>query len=168
MIAQHRKAEWRSTRLSLVGVVAVGGITLAGLAGSRGDLGFERPLPAIRVSHERTLPARLAAIDDAIAGRDMSRAVYEWRDAYGIALGTRRWDAMASVGDAAVKIDALGRSQVGDPTAFRAEARQAYLRALFDARAVGSSEGMQRVAEAFAGLGDAQMAAQARAIAGAR
>ena len=109
------------------------------------------------------LQARLAAVDAALARKDVSRAIYSWRDAHGLALGLRRWDAMAAVGDAAMRIDAA-TSPLGRPTGFRAEARQAYLRALYDARAAGEGEAIDLIADAFAALGDAHMAAQARAM----
>ncbi len=64
------------------------------------------------------------------------------------------------MGDAAVRIDA--REDEG--TAFRAEARQAYLLALFRARDARAPEGIARVADAFAALGDREMAARARAV----
>jgi hypothetical protein len=67
-----------------------------------------------------------------------------------------------------VRIDGLSSRRARVPTGFRAEARQAYLRALFDARASGSKEGMHRAADAFGALGDADMAARAHAIAGER
>src|SRR6185369_15708228 len=104
---------------------------------------------------DRALPIRLAAVDEALARRDMSRAVLEWRDAYGVALRSRDWAAMVSVGDAAVRIDRIARLPSDHPTGFRAEARQAYLRALVDAR----------VADAFDALGDAEMAGRVRTLA---
>ena len=98
----------------------------------------------------------------------MSRAIHAWRDAYGEALGSRRWEAMAAVGDAALRVDALAGLPARHPTGFRAEARQAYLKALFRARDAGSVEGVERIADAFASLGDIQMAARARTMAPAR
>jgi hypothetical protein len=91
--------------------------------------------------------------------------VLEWRDAYGVALRSRDWAAMVSVGDAAVRIDRIARLPSDHPTGFRAEARQAYLRALVDARAVRSRQGITRVADAFAALGDAEMAGRVRTLA---
>lgn len=171
MIAEQRRTEWRGITLLIAGLVSVAGIALVGLAGAKstsggGDLGAVHA--AAPRSPERSLPARLAAVDEAIARQDPSRAISEWRDAYSIALGSRRWEAMVAVGDAARRIDALAAPGPRYPTGFRAEARQAYLKAFLDARAAGSREGMERVAEAFAALGDADMSARVRAMAGAR
>jgi hypothetical protein len=127
-------------------------------------------LPAFETSiareerHERLFPQQLAEVNAAIARKDVSRAILEWRDAYGLALGSRRWETMVEVGDAAARIDALAGLPSGHPTGFRAEARQAYLRALFQARSVRSPAGIERVAAAFAALGDKEMAARARAV----
>ena len=171
MIAELRRTEWRRITMPLAGLVAVAGITLVGLAGAKntgggGELGAVQA--AAPRSSERSLPERLAAVDRAIARRDPSRAMYEWREAYSIALGSRRWEAMTAVGDAARRIDVLAAPGPSYATGFRAEARQAYLTAFLDARAAGSREGMERVAEAFASLGDADVSAKMRAMAGAR
>jgi hypothetical protein len=159
---------WRGLVMSIPWMLALV-IMLAILGGGRGEgtggASFTAPLSA---PAERALPARLAAIDEALARRDLSRAVFEWREAYGVALRSRKWDAMASVGDAAVRIDALARQPSDYPTGFRAEARQAYLRALVDARAARSRDGIVRVADAFAALGDAEMAARLHTLAAAR
>jgi len=163
---QQQRLTWRGLAMSIPWVLAVV-IMLAGLAGGRGE-GTGRassvpltPAPVV----ERALPVRLAAIDDAIGRKDLSRAVIEWRDAYGVALRSRQWDAMTAVGDAAVRIDGIARPPSRYPTGFRAEARQAYLRALVDARAAHSREGIEHVAAAFAALGDADMAARVRTLA---
>jgi hypothetical protein len=166
MITQQRRVEWRGLAGSLGGVLAIAGLALASLGGGEGTSGPSVPL---RAAEERSLSARLSAIDEAIARGEASRATFEWRDAYIVALRARRWEAMVAVGDAAVKIDAVAsRARGGQPTGFRAEARQAYLRALFDARAAGSDEGIQRAADAFAALGDAEMAGRARALTAGR
>ena len=163
MISDQRRTDWRVIALSIAGFVAAG-LALGRLAGGTATGGYapSRPAPEIQ---ERALPARLAAIDEVIARRDVSRAMYEWRDAYGVALRSRQWEAMVAVGDAAVRIDAVASLPAGHPSSFRAEARQAYLRALDDARAARSREGIQRVAAAFAALGDDQMAAMVRTVA---
>lgn len=150
-----------------LGILALTGIGLASLSSDSPQRQPDTPR-AERAIDERSVPAKLAVVDAAIATGDLSRAVFAWRDAYGIALGSRSWDAMLAVGDAAVRIDRVSRRDTGAPTGFRAEARQAYLRALFDARNAGSSDGMRRAADAFAGLGDAEMAERGYAMAGVR
>jgi hypothetical protein len=163
MISEQRRMDRRVIALSIAGFVVVAGLALGGLAGGTGTGARSAPRPAL-VIHERELPARLAVIDAALARKEMSRAVFEWRDAYGVALRSRSWESMVAVGDAAVRIDAVASRPAGHPSGFRAEARQAYLRALLDARAAGSPEGVQRVAAAFGALGDAEMAATARTM----
>jgi hypothetical protein len=160
MIIEYRRLEWSGLIVSSLALAAVTGIALGGLAVRASATRLERHLPAPRAE----LP-RLAVLDEAIAHKEVSRAIHEWRDAYGVALGSRRWEAMVEMGDAALRIDKLAGRAARYPTGFRAEARQAYLRALFLARSAGSTEGIERVAEAFAALGDAEMAARARAVA---
>jgi len=165
MIAQPRRMEWSGLSLSIAVVLAMGSIALASLVAGRAPLSADRAFEALPAVAERTLSMHLASMDEAIARNDPSRAVFEWRDAYGVALRSRRWDAMAAVGDAALRIDTATSAPTGHPTGFRAEARQAYLKALLDARAAGSLEGIERIAASFAALGDTHMAAQARALA---
>jgi hypothetical protein len=165
MIAHPRRTEWSGFSLSIVVALAMGSIVLASLVAGRAPVSTGRAFDALPAVEERALSTRLAAMDEALARNDAGRAVYEWRDAYGVALRSRRWDAMATVGDAALRIDAATGAPTGHPTGFRAEARQAYLKALFDARAAGSPAGMERIAASFAALGDTHMAAQARALA---
>jgi hypothetical protein len=149
----------------VLSIVALAGLASLALGGVAVDSQVSTQRTGLReASLAATLPERLAAVDAAITRRDAGRAAYEWREAYGLALGARRWEPMIEVGDAAVRIDALASRPSGHPTGFRAEARQAYLRALFQARAQRSPEGIERAAQAFAALGDVEMAARARAI----
>ena len=157
----QRPADRAVIALSIAGIVAAASLA-SGLAVSHTPAGPD-PEPARLVQRAGDVRSRLAAVDEALARKDVSRAIYLWRDAHSVALGSRRWDAMTAVGDAAVRIDAA-TGPLGRPTGFRAEARQAYLRALFDARAAREHEGIERVADAFAALGDTKMAAQARAL----
>lgn len=114
-----------------------------------------------------TFADQMSRLDEALIGRDVGRAAREWRNAYSLALASRRWEPMADMGDAALRIDALARRPGDYPTGFRAEARQAYLKALFQARSQHAPEGIERVAQAFAALGDNEMAVRARALAAA-
>src|SRR5262245_53985907 len=113
---------------------------------------------------EAALAERLVALDAALARQDVSRAIYEWRDAYGLALRSRGWDAMAAVGGAAVRVDTAMRGPEGHPTGFRAEARRAYLHALLRAQRDRSREGVEQIADAFEALGDAGIATHARTL----
>jgi hypothetical protein len=167
MFTEKSRLERGGVILSIVAVAGIAGIALGGVAA-------DWPRPPVEGArwHDRrpqpTLSQRLAAVDAAIAQQDVGRAVREWRDAYSLALGSRRWEAMADIGDAAVRIAALAGRPSGHPTGYRAEARQAYLRALFQARNDRSQDGIERVAQAFAALGDREMAGRARAIGVAR
>ena len=163
MIWEQRRLDWRGLAVSIPWILALA-IMLGGLAGGRGE-GTSGAPPTTPAPAGRSLMTRLASIDEAIARRDVGRAGLEWRDAYGVALRSKQWDAMAAVGDAAVRIDNISRQPSDYPTGFRASARQAYLRALLDARAVRSREGVEHVADSFAALGDTEMAARARAMA---
>src|SRR5262245_33952763 len=87
-------------------------------------------------------------IDRALSEGQMKAARAAWRDAYRGALKQREWEVMVSLGDVALRRDATGQ-RIGE-----AQARQAYLAALFRARAEGSLSGVLRATEAFATLGD--------------
>jgi len=115
-----------------------------------------------------TFAGQMTRLDEALTGRDVGRAAREWRNAYSVALAARRWEPMADMGDAALRIDVLARGRGDYPTGFRAEARQAYLRALFQARSQHAPDGIERVAQAFAALGDNEMAIRARALGAGR
>jgi hypothetical protein len=96
----------------------------------------------------------LASVDRALAANDLGLASRRWRDAYGAALRSQRWEAMVAAGDAALRI---GRA-AGTMSGFDAEARQCYLTALFRARAQQSLDGVLLAAEAFGQLGDLEVA----------
>ena len=163
MTLERSRIEWSGLVLSVVMVVGVAGVALGNLAAERNrGAQLERASASPRTAP--TLAERIGAVDRALARKDMSAAVYAWGDAYSLALGARRWDAMVEVGDAAVRIDALADSPPGYLIGFRAEARQAYLRALFLARHARSEDGIERVARAFAALGDTDMAARVHTI----
>ena len=99
----------------------------------------------------------LAAMDQALKVGNVAAAQSAWRDAYGAALGSRRWDGFADAGDAALR---LGRAS-GAPWAGVPRARELYLSALFRARDTGSLDGVLRVAGAFNTLGDHDVTTQA-------
>jgi len=94
--------------------------------------------------------ATLARIDDGLHAGNPGVAVAAWREAYREAVKSGRWDAMADVGDAALRI--------GEVREFRetpqAAARKSYLTALFRARTAGSLDGVLRIADGFTALGD--------------
>ena len=151
----------------IVSIATFAGVAALALGGSlvdrAGSATLERPARE-SAPREELLSRRLAAMDDALRGDRPVAALHDWQAAYGLALGLRRWDAMLSVGDAALRLEASTRDPAAHPARFRAAARQAYLWALFQARSERSPEGIDRVAQAFAAIGDTEMAARARAI----
>lgn len=104
---------------------------------------------------------KLGRVDQAIRERDPGRAMREWREAYGMALRSRDWAALADAGDIGARIEALA----GEAGQYRGEARQAYIEVLYLARAEHSTDGMLRAAAGFAALGDAEAAEVARRMA---
>ena len=103
----------------------------------------------------------LQAVDEALAQQNISAAEWAWVRAHGAALGSRGWEGMLAVGDAARPIGALA----GRRHAAEAKARTLYLAALFRARNQRSVEGVLQAAEAFWTLGDREVVEQCLAIA---
>ncbi len=93
-------------------------------------------------------------VDDALHAGNVGVADWAWQHAWGAALGSRRWDGMLAVGDAALRIG----ERSGDRPAAARRARRAYLAALFRAREARSVDGVVRAAEAFLDLGDREVA----------
>jgi hypothetical protein len=90
----------------------------------------------------------LQSMQDALAAGDARAADWALKQAHWAALGSRRWEGMIEVGDAA--------RRAGSVTA----ARTAYLTAAYRARRLGSLDGVLSCAEAFAALGDRDVAEQ--------
>jgi hypothetical protein len=136
------------------------------LLGALGTFVAGRPSPppsgaSTPAGHPGPAPAwgeRLGRLDEAIEMRSVSRAVYEWREAYGEALRSRDWTALVAVGDRGDRMDGL----VPKSGRFREEARHAYVVALFRARSERSTAGVLAAADSFQRLGDAQVASAAR------
>lgn len=108
------------------------------------------------------LPA-LRKMDEAVARKDRSAAVFAFQSAFAAALGSRRWQGMADVGDAALRLSSV----TTPPRSMVTKARELYLSALFRARAERSLDGVLRITESFADLGDRQVVGQCLAIANA-
>ncbi len=120
-----------------------------------------RTIQAGRDSSEAPWTPHIEKLNEALAKKNLSAATMAWRDAYGVALGSRQWEGMIAVGDAALRMGDVGGSrQAPEPTA-----RDSYLTALFRARRQGSLDGVLRTAEAFAALGDPVGVVQAMSIA---
>ncbi|PYO00511.1 MAG: hypothetical protein DMD91_10285 [Candidatus Rokuibacteriota bacterium] len=119
---------------------------------------------AQRVQDAAPRPAWSDAIEQvnrAIARNDAGGALRAWYDAYNMARGTRAWRPLVEVGDAALKIGHF----TGSPRDAAGRARDAYLIALFRARRDRDIDGLLRVAESFAKLGDHEVTLQCLAIA---
>jgi hypothetical protein len=97
----------------------------------------------------------LQRMDNALRRDDVSVAARAWHEAYVAALGSRRWEGMLAVGDAALR---LGHASRATRPAAVARAHHAYLAALFRARDDRSLDGVLHVGEAFAALGDTGLA----------
>lgn len=143
-----------------MGVVVLIPLLVGWSAGVRGGSSPSPSGASTLAEHPAPAPAggeSLGHLDEAIEMRSVSRAVYEWRNAYGEALRSRDWKALLAAGDRAARVDGL-RPQSGP---FREEARRAYLAALFRARSEGSTVGVLGAADGFRRLGDAEAASAA-------
>jgi hypothetical protein len=139
-------------------------VVIVALLSAIGGWGARASLKEIVVLRTETTPTwaqRLTLVDEAVASNNVSRAIYEWREAYGAAMGSRRSEALASVGDAALRIDALA----GSRGVFRAEARDAYQGSMLLAHAQRDVRTMTRAADSLAQLGDTRAAERARQMA---
>ena len=147
--------------LGLTGAVVLGVVGIFGLSAS-GHV----PLGLARVVFVQpdSVPAwvqRIALVDEALGRADLSRAIYEWREAYGAAVRTGRSEGLIAVGDRAVRIAELG----GGSGYFLTEARYVYVHAALRARAERSRDTILGIAQQFDKLGDTERAEQVRRIA---
>ena len=136
-------------------------VVIVALLSAVGSWAARASLSEIVVVRAETTPAwaqRLALVDEAVASNNVSRAIYEWREAYGAAMGSRRAEALASVGDAALRIDTLA----GSRSVFREEARDAYRASMLRAHAQRDVRTLMQAADSLAQLGDTQAAERAR------
>jgi hypothetical protein len=110
--------------------------------------------PAARVERaDLELAQRLREADASLAAGAGQTALVRLRAAHHAALRTERWDAMAEVGDAARRASAMA----SPPGRAVAMASRAYLAGLARAREQRSLDGVLRIAEGFAALGDREM-----------
>lgn len=100
-------------------------------------------------------------VDEALAQRKIGVAEQAWHAAYLTGLAGRRWEGMLAVGDAARRIGEAS----GSPAKGEAVARANYMAALFQAREQRSLDGVLGAAEAFAELGDREVADRCLTIA---
>jgi hypothetical protein len=103
----------------------------------------------------------VARIHAAVAAGRISLAAFEWQEAYAVALASRQWANLITVGDAAVAIGDATGTHVGWTT----KARDCYRSALFRARGQASVDGVLAATQAFARLGDTDRVAEGIALA---
>jgi hypothetical protein len=108
-----------------------------------------------------TWSEHVQAVDEALTRNDVMAARHAWQHGYSAALRSGTWLGLLELGDAYLRIPALGESR----SAAKPMARQVYLRALLRAQAQGSAEGALLVALAFDQLGDTQVAAHCMSVA---
>ena len=97
--------------------------------------------------------SHLGAVREALAQKNLGAAVRAWEQAHLAAVGSWRWEGLIEVGDVYLRIgDASGARKASEATA-----RKAYFAALFRACQRDSCEGILRIAQAFADLGDRQV-----------
>jgi hypothetical protein len=97
----------------------------------------------------------------ALTARDITAAEIARRNAYSDAIRNRSWEAPLAAGEGSLRIgDHVVARQL-----YRARAREAWLSALFYARARRSVHGVLRVTEAFVTRGDTDVAAPTLTIA---
>ena len=104
---------------------------------------------------------RIASIDEAVRRGDFAAARTAWRDVFQSLRPTHDWQAMAALGDSALRIGGAS----GSRGPWEADARRAYLGAMFRARTEASLDGVLRAAEAFATLGDRDVAEEGLRVA---
>jgi hypothetical protein len=97
----------------------------------------------------------------ALAAGDLPSARVAWEDAYRAAMGTRDPEGLLAAGAAALRIGEAGERR----GVAVAEARRLFLAAFLQAREREDAESMARAGEAFAELGDQEVAARAFTLA---
>jgi hypothetical protein len=116
--------------------------------------------PPGHVSNEAPWTVHLRQSHEALRQQNTNAAQEAWHRAYLAALSSASWEARLDVGDTSLQIgEAKGRESA------KAKARSLYMDALFRARSQGSLDGVLRAGEAFAALGDHEVASQAIRIA---
>lgn len=114
--------------------------------------------PESNIIHDPQRPwrAHIRTVDEALARRDVSAAVRAWHSASVAVQTSRSWEGWLEAGDAYLRIgEVSGFRKASEP-----KARQFYLEAFFRARAQRALDGVLRAAEAFAALGDREVAEQ--------
>jgi len=135
------------------GLIVAMGTALTMVTALRTSRMLVAPHAAAEAVGAETRPAwqmALDTMDRALAAGDISGAEMAWRNAYGLAIRSRQWQALLATGDGSLRI--ADHILVKQPE--RARAAEAFRSALFLARTQHSVDGVLRVAEGFARLGD--------------
>jgi len=145
--------------------IGVHGTLLALLLAGGSVLGAVEPTRAGDTDEVATAPwvGPIRAMDEALAKGNLRAALAAREDARLAAVASPRWEGMAVLGDATLRL----AQSAGLRPAMEPAVRRAYLAALFRARRQASLDGVVRIAEAFAALGDRDMARQGVVIAAA-
>jgi len=145
--------------------IGVHGTLLALLLAGGSVLGAVEPTRASDTDEVATAPwvGAIRAMDEALAKGNLRAALAAREDARLAAVASRRWEGMAVLGDATLRL----AQSAGLRPAMEPAVRRAYVAALFRARRQASLDGVVRIAEAFAALGDRDMARQGVVIAAA-
>ena len=161
---ERRLTGWVTWRFLTVAVAAGAAVIVWALLLAHRAVESPAELP---VSGDQTPPSpnsideRITEISEAVQRGDLATARAAWHAAYRSLRRTRDWQGMAALGDTALGI--AGASGAHQP--WEADARQAYLGALFRARAEASLDGVLRATDAFATLGDRDVAEEGLRIA---
>ncbi len=141
---------------------AEGGRTLRGEAAALHEaiMRLQDRVPAGRADDDVRFAATVFRLERAMADGERSVAIRAWREAYGLALQSSRWEPMLELGDAALTLGAMS----GSRAVAESQAREAYLIALVRARRAESAAGVLGLAEAAGALGDAAMAREVRRL----
>ena len=148
--------------LALTGAVVLG---LTGIIGMGATLHVPLGLAGSVFVQPDPTPAwvqQIALVDEAIRRVDRSRAIYQWREAYGAAVRSGRSEGLIAVGDRAIRIAELA----GESGYLLTEAKYVYVHAALRARAEHSRDTILGIAAVFEKLGDMERAEQVRRIAG--
>lgn len=157
----HARAMESGWWLALLGLGFLGLAVLETIATTRYRTVDRHDRPVRIAAGEPAWQLQLRRADEALEAKDVRAAERALREAYTAAFGSRRWEGLVEVGDAALRLGA-------DPASRQAavvSARRAYLAALLEARRQRSVAGALRASEAFAALGDRAVAAEAFRVA---
>src|SRR5215470_11407898 len=133
------------------GLIVAMGTALTMVPAPRTSRMLVAPRAAAEAVGAETRPAwqtALETMDRALAADDISGAEMAWRNAYGLAIRSRQWEALLAAGDGSLRI-----------------ADHVLVKQPFRARAQRSVDGVLQVAEGFGRLGDAEGLTQVLRIA---